>query len=453
MNLFNLDLINKYDTSGPRYTSYPSANNFDRLSIIEYKAQANISNKNNNPLSIYCHIPFCDTVCFYCGCNKIATKDKTKSLDYLDYLFKEIDLQAEIFSDKRKVKQLHFGGGTPTFLSAAQLKSLTKKLHSKFKFSSDGEYSIEIDPRGVNEETIATLRECLFNRISLGVQDFNEDVQKAVNRIQSYEETKFVVDTARKYGFKSISIDLIYGLPLQTEDSFKKTLNLLTDIMPDRISLFNYAHLPHLFKPQRRINVDELPSAYEKLNILQYSINFLLSVGYVYIGMDHFALPDDPLYISQKNNELYRNFQGYSTYSNCDIIGLGVSAIGSIANSYSQNAKNINDYYQFLEKNEIPIAKGLIMNLDDEIRNYVITKLICNFKLNFSKVEDEYDINFKEYFKKELNLLKTFQKDKLLELKNDSIKINTQGRLLIRSICMSFDAYLAKSNTLFSKII
>lgn len=346
MSLFDPALIKKYDRSGPRYTSYPTANNFKALTQGEYQAQVVISNERKSPISLYCHIPFCDTVCFYCGCNKVVTKDKTKAEPYLQRLFKEIDQQSTLFNHSRKVEQMHFGGGTPTFLSNAQIIRLSEKLQSVFNFVDDGEYSIEVDPRGVDEDTIKALARARFNRISLGVQDFNVDVQKAVNRIQSFEQTKAVMDLSRSHGFESISIDLIYGLPKQSVQTFETTLNQVAQLRPERISLFNYAHLPELFKPQRRIDVLMLSSADEKLAIFKYSMDFLLSQGYVYIGMDHFSLPEDPLAIAQSKGQLYRNFQGYSTHAQCDIIGLGLSAIGQVGDSFSQNEKNIEQYYQ-----------------------------------------------------------------------------------------------------------
>ncbi len=340
MSLFDLALIKKYDQSGPRYTSYPTANNFSAFTQDDYKQQVEISNSRGGPISLYTHIPFCDTVCFYCGCNKVVTKDKTKAEPYLDAIFKEIDMQGELFDSNRNVEQMHFGGGTPTFLSNEQIIRLSEKLQSAFNFAEDGEYSIEIDPRGVDEDTIKALAKAKFNRISLGVQDFNDDVQKAVNRIQSYKQTKAVIGIARANGFESVSIDLIYGLPKQSVATFETTLKQVSELRPDRISLFNYAHLPELFKPQRRINVLELPSADEKLAIFKYSMDYLLDLGYVYIGMDHFALPEDPLAIAQSEGQLYRNFQGYSTHADCDIVGLGLSSIGQVGDSFAQNEKN-----------------------------------------------------------------------------------------------------------------
>ena len=453
MSLFNTALIKKYDQSGPRYTSYPTANNFSRFSIDDYQAQVDISNHSNRAISIYCHIPFCDTVCYYCGCNKVVTKDKTKAQPYLDRLFKEIDMQASLFDRGRKVEQMHFGGGTPTFLSNEQIIHLSEKLQQAFNFSDNGEYSIEIDPRGVDEQTIKSLAKARFNRISLGVQDFDLEVQRAINRIQSFEQTRSVIDLSRQYGFKSISIDLIYGLPKQSVKRFEKTLAQVAELRPDRISLFNYAHLPELFKPQRRINILELPSADEKLEIFKFSMDFLLKQGYVYIGMDHFALPEDPLAIAQRQGELYRNFQGYSTHAQCDIVGLGLSAIGQVGESFSQNEKDIVRYYAALDDDKLPIVKGQVINEDDKIRRAVIMDLICHFYLDFANIEWGFGIKFKAYFADELLRLTQMEADGLVSISEDSMTVLEPGKLLIRNICMVFDAYLASSKTQFSKTI
>ena len=453
MSLFDLALIKKYDQSGPRYTSYPTANNFSAFTQDDYKQQVEISNSRGGPISLYTHIPFCDTVCFYCGCNKVVTKDKTKAEPYLDAIFKEIDMQGKLFDSNRKVEQMHFGGGTPTFLSNEQIIRLSEKLQSAFNFAEDGEYSIEIDPRGVDEDTIKALAKAKFNRISLGVQDFNDDVQKAVNRIQSYKQTKAVIGIARANGFESVSIDLIYGLPKQSVATLETTLKQVSELRPDRISLFNYAHLPELFKPQRRINVLELPSADEKLAIFKYSMDYLLDLGYVYIGMDHFALPEDPLAIAQSEGQLYRNFQGYSTHADCDIVGLGLSSIGQVGDSFAQNEKNLENYYKVIDAGNLALIKGQTINDDDKVRRAVIMDLICHFKLDFAKVEKEQGIVFKDYFADSFARLEQMHDDGLIELTDNSITVIDKGRLLIRNICMVFDAYLATSKTQFSKTI
>jgi len=382
-----------------------------------------------------------------------VTKDKGKAEYYLDALFNEIDKQGALFDSERQVEQMHFGGGTPTFLSNQQILRLSEKLQSVFNFSKHGEYSIEIDPRGVDEGTIKALAKARFNRISLGVQDFNTAVQKAVNRVQSFEQTQSVIKLARDYNFESISIDLIYGLPKQSVESFKTTLKQISELKPDRISLFNYAHLPELFKPQRRIDVLELPNADEKLAIFKYSMDFLLEQGYVYIGMDHFALPEDPLAIAQRQGHLYRNFQGYSTHADCDIVGLGLSSIGQVGDSFSQNEKNLQQYYETIESGDLPVIKGQIIQADDKIRRAVIMDLICHFKLDFDKIEANFNIDFNNYFADALNELGEMHKDGLIELTENSIKVMERGKLLIRNICMVFDAYLSSSKTQFSKTI
>ena len=434
MGLFDIDLINKYNRSGPRYTSYPTANNFSELSLEDYKQQSVLSNRRRTSISLYCHIPFCDTVCYYCGCNKVVTKDKSRAEPYIDALFKEIEMQSSLFDKERLVEQMHFGGGTPTFLSKEQIIRLSNKLQQSFNFSPSGEYSIEIDPRGIDEDLMESLAMARFNRISLGVQDFDLEVQKAVNRVQSFKQTKAVVEISRKNGFKSISIDLIYGLPRQSKDTFKRTLEKVKELRPDRISLFNYAHLPELFKPQRRIVAEELPSPSEKLNIFHYSLEYLTGLGYIYIGMDHFALPDDPLAIAQSEGNLYRNFQGYSTHSECDIVGLGLSSIGQVADSFSQNEKSLEKYYQALESGQLPINKGLIINQDDKIRRALIMELICHFEVNISRLEEHYSIKFTNYFADSLEKLVEMQNDGLVELKSDSIKVMDRGKLLVRNI-------------------
>jgi len=453
MRLFDIDLINKYNRSGPRYTSYPTANNFSELSLEEYKRQSVMSNQRRTTISLYCHIPFCDTVCYYCGCNKVVTKDKSRAEPYIEALFKEIDMQSSLFDKDRLVEQMHFGGGTPTFLSGEQIIRISNKLQQSFNFSTDGEYSIEIDPRGIDESLIESLAKARFNRISLGVQDFDLEVQKAINRVQSFEQTKAVIGMSRENGFKSISIDLIYGLPRQSKDTFKETLESVKELLPDRISLFNYAHLPQLFKPQRRIDIEELPSPSEKLDIFHYSLEYLIEIGYTYIGMDHFALPEDPLAIAQSKGNLYRNFQGYSTHSECDIVGLGLSSIGQVADSFSQNEKSLDKYYKVLESGQLPIVKGLIINQDDKIRRELIMELICHFEINISSLEKRYSIKFANYFASSLEKLSEMQNDGLIEMKNDSLKVLDKGRILVRNICMIFDNYLESSDAKFSKTI
>ncbi len=462
-SLFNEELIKRYDTSGPRYTSYPTAVQFhEGFGESEYLAWAENTNHisreatSPTPLSLYFHIPFCDTVCFYCGCNKIATKDRTRAAPYLERVYKEIAQQAALFDGDRVVQQLHWGGGTPTFISHEEMRELMHVSRAHFSFADDelGEYSIEIDPREVKQDTIALLRELGFNRMSLGVQDFDPVVQKAVNRIQTEEQTFAVLNAARDVGFKSVSIDLIYGLPFQTQESFAQTIEKILAVSPDRLSVFNYAHLPQMFKPQRRINEADLPAASEKLAILRNSMEQLAAAGYVYIGMDHFAKPTDELAIAQQKGTLYRNFQGYSTHSDCDLIAMGVTSISKVGNTYSQNVKTLDEYYAHIDANRLAIFRGIELDADDVLRREVISQLICHFGLDFQRIENAFGIEFTNYFSTELQDLEPLAADGLLQLDHGSIQVLPPGRLLIRNICMVFDRYLRQSKTQsFSKVI
>ncbi len=455
--IFDLELIKRYDKSGPRYTSYPTAVQFhDGFGEAEYQRHAAQSNAAGGPLSLYFHIPFCDTVCFYCGCNKVATKDRSRAAPYLQRVHRELELQSALFDSGRIVDQLHWGGGTPTFISHDEMRALMNKTRECFKLHDDdtGEYSIEIDPREVKTDTIAVLREIGFNRMSLGLQDFDEKVQIAVNRVQTEAQTIGVLETARREGFRSISLDLIYGLPFQTVESFSRTLDRVLEIDPDRLTVFNYAHLPEIFKPQHRINEDDLPAPQMKLDILQMSIEKLTSAGYVYIGMDHFAKPDDELAVAQREGGLYRNFQGYSTHSECDLIGIGATSIGMVGDSYAQNLKGLDEYYAAIDADRLAVFRGVDLDKDDKLRRDVITRLICNFVLDKASVEQEHGINFNEYFANELKDLEGMQEDGLLKLAAGSIEVQPAGKLLIRNICMVFDRYLReKQNQRFSKVI
>ncbi len=465
--VFDLDLIRRYDKSGPRYTSYPTAVKFDEaFGEAEYRALAIKTNELSRErvkqggkptsLSLYFHIPFCDTVCFFCGCNKVATKDRSKAQPYLDRVYKELAMQSALFDDDRVVDQLHWGGGTPTFISPEQMRELMAVTRQNFQLHDDdsGEYSIEIDPREVTIESIALLREIGFNRMSLGVQDFNDTVQKAVNRIQSEEQTFATLNAAKAEGFKSVSIDLIYGLPFQTVESFSSTVDKVIAASPDRLSVFNYAHLPEMFKPQRRINEEDLPSPTEKLDILQDTNERLTKAGYVYIGMDHFAKPDDELAVAQREGSLYRNFQGYSTHADCDLIGVGVTSIGKVGNTYSQNLKTLDEYYAHIDAGQLAVYRGLELDADDVLRREVITQLICNFSLNQSDIESKFDINFADYFALELEELQQMAKDGLITINDDVINVVPAGRLLIRNVCMVFDKYLRQATKQqFSKVI
>ncbi|MBI3771661.1 MAG: oxygen-independent coproporphyrinogen III oxidase [Gammaproteobacteria bacterium] len=457
--IFDLELIKRYDKSGPRYTSYPTAVQFHTgFGEAEYRqvAQATNSEAQPRPLSLYFHIPFCDTVCFYCACNKIATKDRSKAQPYLNRVYKELAMQSKLFDRSRPVDQLHWGGGTPTFISHEQMQELMHKTRESFTLRDDdsGEYSIEIDPREASPETITLLRQLGFNRLSLGVQDFDTAVQEAVNRLQTEEETFAVLQEARRTGFRSISIDLIYGLPLQTLKGFGKTLDRVLAQSPDRLSVFNYAHLPEMFKPQRRINVEELPSAAEKLEILQMASEKLAAAGYVYIGMDHFAKPEDELAVAQRNGQLYRNFQGYSTHADCDLIGFGVTSVGKVGNSYSQNVRTLEEYYHSIDQGRLPVFRGIALDNDDLLRREVITQLICNFELDKQAIAKKYNVDFDEYFTDAATDLQQMQTDGLIKVDARSIHVQPGGRLLIRNICMAFDKYLRQATEQrFSKVI
>ncbi|HSH28578.1 MAG TPA: oxygen-independent coproporphyrinogen III oxidase, partial [Thiohalobacter sp.] len=444
---FDRELIRRYDTSGPRYTSYPTAVQFsEAFTEADYRRWATATNaeRPKPPLSLYFHIPFCDTVCFYCACNKIITKNRKHAVPYLEHLFKEIALQGEIFDTGRTVEQLHWGGGTPTFISHAQMRDLMRATGEHFRLLDDdsGEYSIEIDPREADAETIGVLRELGFNRISLGVQDFDPTVQKAVNRIQSEAETRAVLDAARAEGFRSTSVDLIYGLPHQSVASFAATLDKVIDMDPARLSVFNYAHLPEMFKTQRQIHAGDLPSAEEKLAILGLTIERLGQAGYVFIGMDHFAKPGDELAVAQRNGTLYRNFQGYSTHADCDLVAMGATAISMVGDSYSQNLKNLEEYAARIDAGHVPVFRGVELDADDKLRRAVITRLICHFELDFAAVERDYGIDFRDYFAAELEGMADFVRDGLIELDAAGIRVLPRGRLLIRNICMQFDRYL-----------
>jgi len=457
--VFDLNLIKRYDKSGPRYTSYPTAVQFhDGFGDTEYRrwADRTSAREGHAPLSLYFHIPFCDTVCYYCACNKVVTKDRTRAARYLERLHKEIEIQGALFDDRRPVEQLHWGGGTPTFISHEQMRDLMRVTGEHFTLCSDdsGEYSVEVDPREADRDTIALLREIGFTRLSLGVQDFDPRVQKAVNRIQSEAETWAVLDAARAEGFKSVSIDLIYGLPHQNQARWSETLDKVIEHQPDRLSVFNYAHLPDLFKPQRRINAEELPLPAEKLDILQLTGERLVKAGYVYIGMDHFARPDDELAVAQRGGTLYRNFQGYSTHADCDLIGLGATAISQVGDSYAQNVREVEEYYDCLDQGRLPVFRGLELTADDKLRRAVITELICHFHLEFSHVETDFGIDFRDYFQGELEDCLQLERDGLVALSADGIQVQPAGRLLIRNVCMVFDRYLREGQERrFSKVI
>ena len=445
-------LVARYRGSGPRYTSYPTALHFsDEFTVGEYQKHALRSNEvlNPRPLSLYVHIPFCQSLCYYCACNKVITRNANRVNRYMDNLYEEISMQAALFDDDRIVEQIHFGGGTPTYLSDRQLRELMAHLRDEFNLHTGGEreFAIEVDPRSVTTHSISALAEIGFNRLSLGIQDFDPRVQQAVNRVQSPEEIVALVEHAREVKFRSISFDLIYGLPHQTEESFSRTLDTVIALRPDRLAVYNYAHLPMRVKGQRMIQECDLPSPNVKLTILNRTIDKLSNASYIYIGMDHFALPDDELVKAQQNGTLQRNFQGYSTHRDCDLIGLGVSSIGHIDNTYSQNAPTTTEYQMALEAGKLPIRRGIAVDSDDRIRAAVIQQLMCYGQVDYSYFQQQMDIEFPNYFNSELTRLAPLQRDGLVDLYPNRIQITAIGRMLLRTVAMVFDRHLAPESS------
>jgi oxygen-independent coproporphyrinogen III oxidase len=452
------EVIRRLDQAGPCYTSYPTADRFvEAFGAEAYRTWAQKRNIGGilRPLSLYVHIPFCRSICFCCGCNKVFTRNRRKAGRYIKALKQELAIQGELFRDDPKVLQLHWGGGTPTFLDSRQMRELMGAIQAHFQLLPAGEYSIEIDPRAANEDTIALLAELGFNRASLGAQDFDPVVQKAVNRIQSEEKTLNVLRAARREGFKSINIDLIYGLPYQSVAGFDRTLSKVIAMAPDRLSIYNYAHLPHVFKPQRRIDEAHLPDAPSKLQLLRLAIERVTAAGYIYIGMHHFARPEDELAVAQRQGRLHRNFQGYSTHAGCDLVALGVSAIGTMGPSYSQNFRSLDDYYGSIEQDVLPIMRGIELTADDLARRAVIQALMCQFELSKEAIEIAHLIEFDRYFATELEELRAFESDGLLTLEDRWINVTAKGRLLVRNICMVFDKYLRadRKRRMYSKVI
>ena len=451
-------LIRKYDVSGPRYTSYPTADRFvdafGEAQLAQWLERRNIGGINQ-PLSLYVHLPFCNTVCYYCACNKVVTRDHGKAAKYIDYLEAELRLLAPLLGARHSLCQLHWGGGTPTFLGREQMRRLMGLLDARFGRAAGFECSIEVDPRSAPPGTMALLGELGFNRVSVGVQDFDPAVQRAVHRVQSEEITRAVIEEARASGFRSVNLDLIYGLPKQTLDSFNRTLDRVLALAPERIALYSYAHLPRLFAPQRRIAEADLPSPEQKLQILTLAIGRLTREGYLYIGMDHFARPDDDLAIAQAQGRLQRNFQGYSTHPAADMIGLGVSAIGRIGPTYYQNRKALGEYYAELDAGRLPVARGIELTQDDLVRRAVIQALTCHFALSIESIELAHLIDFKKYFAAELQDLRRLADDGLVELGPDWIVVTSRGRLMVRAVCMVFDRYLrqARERASYSRVI
>lgn len=458
---FDPQLICRLDRNGPRYTSYPTADRFTAaFGPDQYRSWAakHTTTGARHALSIYVHLPFCRTLCFYCACNKIATKNSGKAKQYLDYLHREITMQGELFGRQHghhRVTQMHWGGGTPTFYEASELSRLFDQLRATYDFADDGEFSIEVDPRTVDASGIAALRGMGFNRISLGVQDFDPEVQRAVNRVQSEAQTLAVMEAARHEGFSSINVDLIYGLPKQNPLTFSHTLDRVIAANPGRVAVYNYAHLPSRFTSQRRILERDIPAPEIKLQLLSLAVEKLRAAGYVYIGMDHFAREDDALAVAQREGYLQRNFQGYSTHAGSDLLALGVSSIGQIGPTYSQNHRSLDDYYQSIDGGQLPVARGIVLTADDLLRRTVIQRLMCDFALSIRSLEKLYLIDFKEYFNNELPALEELAHTGLLKLDEQSITVTAKGRMLVRNICMVFDAYLRQLQSLdkFSRVI
>lgn len=454
------ELLTRFDVPGPRYTSYPTADRFveafgedDYVLALQQRKQG--SGGVSLPLSLYVHIPFCESLCYYCACNKIITKHPERAEVYLRYLHREVELHTAQCGTGQIVSQLHLGGGTPTFLSDEGLRNLMDMLRRNFTLAPGGEYSIEVDPRTVDADRLAFLAELGFNRLSFGVQDFDPEVQQAVHRIQPTEQVFALVAAARQLGFESINVDLIYGLPRQTPESFDRTLAQVAELRPDRIALYAYAHLPERFKPQRRIVSADLPGASAKVSMLARSLDSFSQAGYVYVGMDHFALPDDALAIAKRQGRLHRNFQGYSTQPDCDLIALGVSAIGRVGATYSQNAKNLDEYYDLLDQGRLPIVRGLALSRDDLVRRAVIMALMCQGELLFEPLEQSWLIDFEDYFSVELERLREMETQGLVRMNNDGVTVTPMGWYFVRGIAMVFDKYLQADRTRvrFSRII
>ncbi|WP_205833135.1 oxygen-independent coproporphyrinogen III oxidase [Azohydromonas caseinilytica] len=452
------DLLRQFDTPGPRYTSYPTADRFSEAFGPAQAVQAILdlgAGSATAPLSLYVHIPFCEALCYYCACNKIITRHHERAAEYLDALEKELALVAGSLGPGRPVSQLHFGGGSPTFLSDAELARLMKALGERFHFTANSEISIEVDPRTVSPARLEHLRGLGFNRLSFGVQDFDPDVQEAVHRVQSFDSVRDLMRSARALGFVSINADLIYGLPRQTPRSFARTLEQIGELRPDRIALYAYAHLPERFKPQRRIDGADLPSPSQRVAMLGEAISGFLARGYDYIGMDHFALPEDALARAKREGRLHRNFQGYSTQPDCDLVALGVSAIGRIGATYYQNAKTLPQYYESLARDELPVVRGYALDSDDRLRRDVIMALMCQGRLEFGAIERAHGIRVDDYFAAELASMQALSQSGLVEIGEGHVQVTPSGWFLVRAIAMVFDRHLraAKERSRFSRVV
>jgi len=443
-------ILRRFDRPGPRYTSYPTADRFvEAFDAAAYRRalEARRTGGRVRDLSLYVHLPFCNTICYYCACNKVITKDRGRAAKYVRYLGRELDLVGELLGPDEQVAQLHWGGGTPTFLPDEDLRALMGMIRRRFPLADDGEYSIEVDPRSASPATIALLAELGFNRLSVGVQDFDADVQRAVNRRQSFEETAAAIEAARTHGFESVNVDLIYGLPRQDPVRMAETLGKVLRLAPDRIALYNYAHLPGTFKPQRRIAESELPSATARIDLATLAMRTLTEAGYRYIGMDHFALPEDELARAQRLGHLHRNFQGYSTRAESDLVGLGISAIGAVGAAYCQNVKTLDAYYDRLDRGELPVMRGIELSADDLVRRAVIQALMCHFELAIEPIENAYRVEFERYFAAELADLRELESLGLVEIGGERIAVTPRGRLVVRGIAMVFDRYLRQAET------
>jgi len=455
--MIDFNKFTKYSKPGPRYTSYPTALEFkENFDVNAYITELN-EQDSNAPISLYFHLPFCRSACYFCGCNVVFTSKEDKKERYIDYLEREMQILSKHLDMSREVIQMHFGGGTPTFFDEIQLKKVIDLIHKYFKnFSKEAEISCEIDPRFFTKGHMAVLKEGGFNRISFGVQDFDPKVQEAVHRIQPFDVTKNAIDIARAAGIKSVNVDLIYGLPYQTFETFKKTLHIARELDADRFAVFNYAHVPWLKKTMRKIDETTLPSPKVKLEILQYTIDFFENNGYKMVGMDHFAKPEDELFLAIEKGELHRNFQGYTTKAGADLIGIGLTSIGEGKSHYVQNYKEMKEYEAAIDEGRLPTERGVKLNQDDLIRQGVIMELMSNFKLNIPRIEKEFDINFSEYFKEALEELQVFKDEELIMIDDKEIKASSTGEMLIRNIAMAFDAYLHQfkdSKKTFSKTI
>ncbi len=446
---FNRDMLRRYDGPGPRYTSYPTAPHFhDSFGVDAFREQASSSNAGLTPMSLYVHVPYCFSPCFYCGCNRLITRDPVSGERYLHHLLGEIERVASLFDADREVRQVHFGGGTPNFLSPEQLGEILESLGRHFRLSDSPErdFSIELDPRQVNPGDMSALAALGLNRTSLGIQDFDPDVQRAINRVQSVEQTLAVIEECRTSGMRSVNVDLIYGLPRQTSEGFGRTLETVIAVRPDRLAIYGYAHLPHMFKAQKQIRSEELPDAEQRLGLLQQAVDALGAAGYVYIGMDHFALPDDDLARAQRRGGLHRNFMGYTTHADCDLLGFGVSAISHIGSSFSQNQRDLRTWQAHIEAGHIPVMRGVELSDDDLLRASIIQHLMCQGRIDIRAIERQFNIDFDRYFSGSLARLRQLEDDGLLVMEAGLIQATPQGRYLLRTIAMCFDAYLPRAD-------